>query len=146
MFDKRFKTIGKKIEILHPKHSERLAEFCGFMLGDGAITKNFISVSLNGTTDVEYGHFVGKLVESLFGVKLHLYHRPDSNVGIYTFNGVKLTEYCNKLGLVTGHKIRQQIDIPEWIKKNKKYSIACVRGLVDTDGCIFQHKYKVNEK
>jgi hypothetical protein len=38
------------------------------------------------------------------------------------------------------------MDIPDWIKNNEQYSIACVRGLVDTDGCVFIHRYKVNGK
>jgi len=34
--------------------------------------------------------------------------------------------------------------MPPWIKKSKKYSIACIRGLVDTDGSVIKHRYKVN--
>jgi hypothetical protein len=83
------------------------------MLGDGAITKNFICISLNSKTDIKYGHFVKKLVEDLFNIKTHLYHRPEITVNAYTFFGVLLVNYCNKWGLVTGNKIRQQVDIPE---------------------------------
>ena len=55
--------------------------------------------------------------------------------------------YCvEKLGLKIGNKIKQQVDIPDWIRQNKKFSIACVRGLIDTDGCAFTHYYKVNGK
>jgi len=50
------------------------------------------------------------------------------------------------LGLKTGNKVKQQVDVPGWIKNNKKFQIACVRGLMDTDGSIFIHKYKVKGK
>ena len=33
-----------------------------------------------------------------------------------------------------------------WIKRNKKFQIACVRGLIDTDGSVIIHKYGVNGK
>ena len=51
-----------------------------------------------------------------------------------------------KLGLKQGNKIKQQVDIPNWIKRNKGYSVSCVRGLIDTDGSVFNHRYKVGGK
>jgi intein/homing endonuclease len=54
--------------------------------------------------------------------------------------------FFDKLGLKKGDKVKQQVDIPDWIKQNRLYSIACLRGLVDTDGCIFTHSYRVNDK
>ena len=32
--------------------------------------------------------------------------------------------------------MRNQVGIPEWIKSNPKYFIACIRGLIDTDGYL----------
>ena len=63
-----------------------------------------------------------------------------------TISRRELVEFCIKLGLVSGNKIKQQIDIPQWIKNNPKYLLACVRGLVDTDGSIYTHSYRVNGK
>ncbi len=55
--------------------------------------------------------------------------------------------YCTEiLGLPLGNKIQQQIDIPGWIKQKREFYIACIRGLVDTDGSIFTHRYRVNDK
>ena len=31
-------------------------------------------------------------------------------------------------------------------RSNKSYSIACLRGLIDTDGCVFTHRYRANGK
>ena len=57
----------------------------------------------------------------------------------------RLVQFCvEKLGLVIGNKVKQRVDIPNWIKDNRKFQIACVRGLVDTDGCIFTHRYRSN--
>ena len=36
------------------------------------------------------------------------------------------------------------INIPEWIRSNNNYCLMCLRGLFDTDGCIYidKHVYK----
>ena len=57
-----------------------------------------------------------------------------------------LIAYMSSVGLVVGHKVRHQVDIPGWILDNEEYSLACVRGLMDTDGCVFTHRYKVGGK
>lgn len=45
-----------------------------------------------------------------------------------------------------GNKVRQQVDIPEWVKKKRPYAIACLRGLIDTDGCVIIHRYRSRGK
>ncbi len=45
-----------------------------------------------------------------------------------------------------GNKVQQQVDVPSWIKKKKSYSVACLRGLIDTDGGIIKHRYTVGGK
>ena len=45
-----------------------------------------------------------------------------------------------------GNKLKQGLRIPKWILRNSAYKIACVRGLVDTDGCIFIHTHFVAKK
>lgn len=36
-----------------------------------------------------------------------------------------------------GPKYNQNVSIPGWIKRNKSYSIFCLRGLLETDGSIY---------
>lgn len=45
-----------------------------------------------------------------------------------------------------GNKLKQGLDIPEWIKGNKELEISCIRGLMDTDGCFFNECHKINNK
>jgi len=47
-------------------------------------------------------------------------------------------------GLKKGNKVKQQVDVPHWIKINKNFSKYCLRGLIDTDGCVYFHKHKTN--
>lgn len=133
--------------INYPKRNSELAEFVGIMMGDGGISKYQLTVTLHKKDDKEYGEFVTSLIEKLFHVPVSVQPRKRDNATNYVVSRIELVHHCvNKIGLKQGNKIRQQIDIPDWIKQNKKYSIACIRGLVDTDGSIFTHRYKVNGK
>ncbi|MCX6738182.1 MAG: hypothetical protein NTY11_02095 [Candidatus Parcubacteria bacterium] len=133
--------------IKKPKFSENLAEFVGIVLGDGSITQRQITISLNAIDDRDFGKFVVSLIKRLFDVPVGTYYKKEGNVINYSVSRSELVRFCvEKLGLKKGNKIKQQVDIPDWIKRNSKYSIACVRGLFDTDGCVFTHSYKSNGK
>ncbi len=133
--------------IKKPDFSEELAEFVGIVLGDGSISNTQVSFTFHAKDDREYSDFVVGLSKKLFDVYVGNYHDKKANVIRLYISRVRLVKFCTeKLGLKKGHKIRQQVNIPDWIKDNKKYAIACVRGLIDTDGCIFSHRYQVKGK
>lgn len=133
--------------ITKPRYSQNLAEFVGIMLGDGCISKNQISITLHKYDDKDYSKFVVSLAKKLFNVYVGTYNRKRELVTNYYISRTKLVHFCiDNLGLKQGNKIKQQVDIPSWIKEKKSYSVACLRGLIDTDGCVFTHRYKVNNK
>ncbi len=138
--------ILQKKHIKIPSKSVGLAEFVGIMMGDGGITKYATTITLNSKSDREYGVFVCKLIEKLFNVSPKIYRDKDSLAMGIVVHRKNLVEFCQSIGLKIGNKLEQGLDIPLWIKNNKRYSIACIHGLVDTDGSIFTHKYKVNGK
>lgn len=130
-----------------PPRSEKLAEFVGVMLGDGGITKYQLGVTLHRYDDEPYSRFVKKLFLDLFHVKASTFSHKRGLADSVIVSRMKLVEHAVKeLGLVVGNKVRQQVDIPQWIKDDRKLTIACIRGLVDTDGCVFTHRYTVNGK
>lgn len=133
-------------EIHMPRKSAKLAEFIGIMMGDGGMSKYQATITLHHTDDREYIEFVSQHIERLFLIKPRVYHYPLDSVFDLTVSRLNLVQYLHSLGLPIGNKVKQQFDIPEWIKVNKSFSRACVRGLVDTDGSIFTHSYKVNGK
>ena len=45
-----------------------------------------------------------------------------------------------------GNKVKRQVSVPLWICENFKFRIACVRGLMDTDGGLYSHRYRSGEK
>jgi len=130
-----------------PGFSKKIAEFVGIMLGDGGISRYQLKVTLDSKKEKEYGKFVSSLIKSLFNVPVRVYYRKKESTVNFVVSRRALVLFCvQKLGLKIGNKIKQQIDIPGWITGNKAYSIACLRGLFDTDGCVFYHRYKVNGK
>lgn len=139
--------LNKPLPIKKPKKSARLAEFVGIVLGDGGISKRQITITLNNKSDKEYAKFVIKLIKKLFGVAPGIYKDNQNSVDNIVVSRTKLVNFCtDELGLKIGNKVRQQVNIPNWIKKNKNFKIACVRGLIDTDGSLIIHKYKSSGK
>lgn len=144
---KQHPIINEALPIKKPRKSVDLAEFVGIVLGDGNISKGQVTISLNDKDDKEYSEFVVALIKKLFDVPVGTYHRRELSAMNFIISRSELVRFCvEKLELKRGNKIKQQVDIPDWIKQNNSYSIGCVRGLVDTDGCVFTHRYKVNRK
>ncbi|MDP3697358.1 MAG: LAGLIDADG family homing endonuclease [Candidatus Taylorbacteria bacterium] len=138
-------TITSPIKVIKPPKSNELAEFVGILLGDGAITKKQITVTLHKIDDGDFTEYVCHLIEKLFHLKPAIYKRESvNNIVISRTELVKFFVY--RLGLCVGNKVRQQVDVPTWIKKSEVFSKACLRGLFDTDGCFYIDKHKYNRK
>lgn len=129
-----------------PKESKELAEFIGIMLGDGGMTKGQFTIYLSGITDRDYSTYVKKLIKNLFDLNAGISENNKSHVIRISISGVNVVKYLEEKGLRVGNKVLLQVGVPEWIWKNKEYSKACIRGLMDTDGCFTIHKYKVKGK
>lgn len=132
--------------IYKPKLSNDLAEFVGIMLGDGGMSEGQLCIYLNSKDDKEYAHFVQELVKKLFKIKPSVYKRKDCNVKCILISRKRLIKYCELIGLMIGNKIDNQIDIPRWILKENSYKVACIRGLFDTDGCVYDECHTIKEK
>jgi intein/homing endonuclease len=130
-----------------PDFSKDLAEFVGILLGDGGISTHQISVTLHRITDKEYSLFVRKLIYKLFEITAGEYKDKQFLADSIVISRIGLVRYCmEKLGLKQGNKIKQQVDIPKWIRENTAYGVACLRGLIDTDGCVILHRYISSKK
>jgi hypothetical protein len=110
---------------LIPSYSTEISELSGIMLGDGGISDYQVIITLN-----------------LFGITPSLYYRKTASAVHIVVSRKGLVEFLvNTCGLVKGHKIKNQASIPDWIKNSTELEIACIRGLIDTDGSIFNHRY-----
>ena len=129
-----------------PKKSIDLAEFVGLVMGDGGISRYQVVITLHHIDDAAYSKFVVRLMKKLFGVFPRVYHSPKDSINDIVLSRRELVGFLHEHGLPIGNKVKQQFDIPDWIKRNKTFAVACVRGLVDTDGSVFTHSYVVNGK
>jgi hypothetical protein len=146
-------TLAKKLgfiirkEIKYPSRGNELAELIGIILGDGGLPGNHqISITFNRKTDLKYSEFITSILKRLFGVDYHVRKRKDSKGADIIVSSSNLVNFLIKQGLVRGNKVKNQITVPRWICKNQTYKIACLRGLMDTDGGLYLHRYKVNGK
>lgn len=137
-------VLRKKLHI--PAKSVRLAELIGILLGDGNLSKEQMKISLNLVDDKKFSEYVCEILFQLFGIKASVYTDKKYHVNTVCISSVELIEFLTKNGLCVGSKMKANVGIPSWIKCRPDYSRACIRGLVDTDGCFFIHKYKVNNK
>jgi len=129
-----------------PKKSKELAEFIGIMLGDGGMTSGQITIYLSSITDREYSSYVAKLIKELFDLKASVKEVKKSHVLRVGISGINLVKYLVEKGLQIGNKVRLQVGVPDWILGNDEYIKACIRGLIDTDGCFVIHRYSVKGK
>lgn len=140
------KKSHRKVALL-PKPSAQLAEFIGIMLGDGGIhTPWQATISLNWLSDKEYAEYIVDLCIKLFAIKPSVYKRKTRNTAVIRLSNTNVVEHIISLGLHRGNKLQQGLRIPSWIMEKKAYKIACLRGLVDTDGCIYIHKHRIKNK
>lgn len=130
-----------------PDHSEQLAEFFGIMIGDGGIGNPWQAIiTLNSIADKDYSAFLIDLCERLFGIVPAVRKRKNCNALVHVLTSISLVDFLIENGLKRGDKIKAGLSIPGWILAKREYRIACIRGLMDTDGCIYIHKHKVADK
>ena len=136
------KNFGKYAETQPIKsvvRDNKLAEIIGIMLGDGNLNRNRIRVCFD-KRNIRYIHYVKDLFKEVFGVNLKEEIIKKTNQAyLYCYNKSLMLEFIN-LGLKKGDKIKNELTIPDWIKENKGYSMSCIKGLIDTDGCIYFSK------
>ena len=128
--------IRKTREIRLPRITEeKFAEFIGILLGDGHLSKKGVDIALDAKADREYCEYVVKLLTYLFGVVPKTY--TNKNCVHVRLNSILISNFLVSIGLKCGDKIVNQITIPSNIRRDNRLLSACIRGLVDTDGCVF---------
>ena len=134
--------IFSRKKIIKPRQSNNLAEFIGICMGDGSLTDYQLVISFNRFDDAEYVSIVRKMIFELFGYTPSIQERKDSKCTNLVVSSVELVEYLTFLGLPKGDKLRSGLDIPDWVKGNQEFTRYCIRGLIDTDGSIYQEVHK----
>ena len=119
--------------------SEDLAELIGVLLGDGNVSKKYhtLSVTLNQIEEPNYVNYIKKLIKSTLKREPSVVDLPNNKAIQLRVYDTGIINVLLSKGLKSGNKVKNQVGVPLWIKKNHRFTIACLRGLIDTDGSIF---------
>lgn len=134
--------------------NEEICEFIGAFIGDGYLgnygkRKNQYVIGISGdkTLDEDYlKNYLKPLIKKSFPfTDPKLYYRTDENTLVLKVNSKALYTSFLKIGFVQGKK-SASIVIPEKIIKNDRFMKATIRGIFDTDGCVFLDKRAIYKK
>ena len=144
---KKNNTLFNNIKsIKKSRRTEKLAEFFGILFGDGHLSKYQVIISTSSRTDKEHALYTRKLISDLFDMKSYLKIKKDENTVEIVASSRNLVKFLNKNGMPVGNKIKNNLKVPSWIKDNNLYIRGFIRGLFDTDGCIYLDIHKLNGK
>jgi hypothetical protein len=119
--------------------SQKFAELIGITLGDGNLSGGNYRITLH-SNEINYRKYIIKLFSNIFGIQLKIHFRKDANAIQLFKTNKEITKILLNAGIKQGNKVKNNVGIPDWISKNKKYMESCLRGLVDTDGYLHIHK------
>lgn len=119
---------------------ENLAEEIGIHIGDGTLVESRNYYSLRGYSIDEYEYYlnhVSKLIENVYGFKPKIFKRK--NVCGFEKYSKLIFDFKTKIISLSHGKKSHIIDIPNIIKNtyNEKLISLCIRGILDSDGCIW---------
>lgn len=129
--------------------SEDLAEETGWHIGDGSM--NYYNhgrmtrgiYQLRGHIEDDKYHYITRIkpiFKKLYNVDLSLRDMPSTRVFGFQIWNNELVDFKKNLGLPLGKKFT--VEIPEVFLKDKKLISGVIRGIFDTDGCVYlQKKY-----
>lgn len=127
--------------------SNELAEETGIHIGDGSMNR----YESNGKTHWEYTHsshaiddeeyriYVRRLMKHLYNLEPHEKTRHNGTSLVYPRKDLVL--FKKRIGLPIGKK--WNVEIPSWVLRDISFKQNCIRGIVDTDGCLrFRKPFK----
>lgn len=140
----RYPNKSHRKVITLPSDNEELAELLGAIAGDGGIGNEWqLVISLNSILDISYSIYLSNLLKSLFNIDISVRKRPNQNTLVLVASSTHLVDFLVNKGAARGNKIKQNLDIPYWVKGNPNLEKAFIRGLMDTDGCLYINKHRV---
>ena len=111
------------------------------MLGDGNLYCNnkgqyVIRITGDLNKDKKYHEdFISNLFYGLFNKEMRVQIYPDRRV--LCCYSKHIFDQLISFGLKHGNKLENNVYIPDWIFDDDRYVMACLRGLIDTDGSVF---------
>ena len=129
--------------------SEDLAEVVGALIGDGCLCR-YLSKSegniwrhvilFTGPWDRDHEYYETRIQPTIykkFGIAGYIYHRKDDDTVRYFIQSERVVKFFHELGLPLGTK-GENLVVPPQILADDKLARACIRGIFNTDGCIYR--------
>ncbi len=123
--------------------NEELAEEIGWHIGDGSMNyyghqgqRGFYQ--LRGHIEDDREHYLTRIkpiFERVYGVKINLRDMPSTRVFGFQIWRNSIIQFKQTLGLPLGKKY--ELEIPKEFCNDPILLKACIRGLFDTDGCLY---------
>ncbi len=125
---------------MDPELTPELAEETGWHIGDGSMNyyHNKGIYQLRGHIEDDRPHYVERikpLFEQIYNIKINLREMPSTRVFGFQIWNNRIVAFKKELGLPLGKKF--ELEIPRQFLKEKKFLTACIRGIFDTDGCLY---------
>jgi len=138
---RRMKKLGKIKSDYRPfVRNNDLAELIGVAFGDGHIqifprTERLI-ISAN-SHNIGFVDRYARIVRKIFGKEPRCMKAKNVNC-------IRISVYekfiSKRLGIPAGNRKDSTIGIPQWIWRNKRFLISCLRGLYEAEGSFCTHK------
>lgn len=138
-----FKILRK---IPAPRKSSSLAELMGALMGDGHMSEYQVSLTTNAETDRFHADHIAYLLHLQFGGRVSITKKKDCNAVTVLLSSKSASLHLERLGMPRGNKLKVGLRPPDWILKNNSFTTAFIRGLVDTDGCVYEDRHRINGK
>lgn len=135
--------------ILPTSITSELAEETGWHIGDGSM--NFYNrdgdgkmkgiYQLRGHINDDREHYVSRIkpiFKLIYGIDVSLREMPSTRVFGFQIWNNELVKFKQNLGLPLGKKF--DVIIPEIFLNNNELKTAVIRGIFDTDGCVYLEK------
>lgn len=138
-----------KINKFPDKITEDLAEEIGWHIGDGSmnyyLSKGYKRgiYQLRGHIEDDKAHYIQRIkpiFKEIYGIDISLREMPSTRVFGFQIWGKDLVKFKQSLGLKVGPKI--DIVIPDKFLTEDRFKIGIIRGIFDTDGCVYLEKRK----
>jgi len=126
------------------KDKAKIAELCGAVMGDGWIEERERGFFIAGDSKEDkeyYDNHLSNLVNSILKIKTKPKSFPYWRVYGISLYKKELIKKLLSFGLSKGKKVKSAY-VPEWVlnSNNKILGLSFIKGLFDTDGCIFCQK------
>lgn len=125
----------------------RFAEFVGIVIGDGNVydkRPSYVEICGDPNLDLDYMTRLSKNIERDFGFNNRLFVRRG---GLrLRINNKNLVELLKDIGIPSGVKKGPNARIPKMFLNDWELTSSCIRGIFDTDGCIFHDKRKIYKR